>query len=415
MALVTSVAVERVRRLIDGLRRDRRMHPYHGRREYSQLAREVAGACEALIDSEPASVPALTQRAVDLVTTALMYMDDSSGIVGDDLHALMAVHARACTATPPDPKQLAAWLRKLRLDGPGWPDFELRDYAAALGDRGRAELARVVEDRAKTTESDLLGRTPFEIRVLREQLAEISGNIDHYVAVLAEDLYAASSYLKIVDALRNVGRAAEAERWARRGLGIGNPIDQSKLRDTYVNLLLERGATNEASTMRWQLFDQHPTQTHYNDLRRTAECTGDWPGLRDKAIRRLRDATTGQPAFADHLIGVLLDEGELDDAWQTAVDHTNSLPESRWNQLIDLRQPTHPRDVIEPWQQLIQRRLHASTDKYRYSKAIKMLRQLRDAYRATDDTPGFGTYLDRLRDRHKRKTSFIAKLDRANL
>ncbi|MGB6225663.1 MAG: hypothetical protein WBF76_09950 [Pseudonocardiaceae bacterium] len=71
--------------------------------------------------------------------------------------------------------------------------------------------------------------------------------------------------------------------------------------------------------------------------------------------------------------------------------------------------------MIEPWQQLIQRRLDASTDKYRHSKAITMLRQLRDAYRATRDTPGFGTYLDHLRDRHKRKTSFIAKLDRANL
>jgi hypothetical protein len=415
MALVTRVAVEQVRRLIDGLRRDRRTHPYHGRREYSQLAREVAAACEALIDSEPASVPALAQRAVDLVTTALMYVDDSSGIVGDDLHALMVVHARACAAAPPDPKRLAAWLGKLRLDGPGWPDFELRDYAAALGEKGRSELARLVEDRVKTTEPDLLGRTPWGIRVLREQLAEISGDIDHYVAVLAEDLYAASSYLKIVDALRNVGRAADAERWARRGLGIGNPIDQGKLRDIYVDLLLERGATNEASTMRWQLFDQHPTQTHYNDLRRTAERTGDWPDLRDKAIGRLRDATIGQPAFADHLIGVLLDEGELDDAWQTAVDHANGLPESRWNQLIDLRQPTHPRDVIKPWQQLIQRRLDASTDKHRYSTAIKMLRQLRDAYQATGDTPGFGTYLDRLRDHHKRKTSFIAKLDRANL
>ena len=415
MALVASVAVERVRRLIDGLRRDRRRHPYHGRGEYSELAREVVAACEALIESEPASVPALAQRAVDLVTTALRYLDDSSGIVGGDLHALMAVHARACAVRPPDPKRLAAWLGKLRLEGPGWPDFELRDYAAALGEKGRAELARVIEDRAKTTEPDPLGRTPFGIRVLREQLAEISGDIDHYIAVLAEDLSAASSYLKIVDALRNVGRAAEAECWARRGLGIGNPIDQSEFRDTYVNLLLERGATTEASTLRWQRFDQHPTQTHYHDLRRTTEHTGEWPGLRDKAIRRLRDATTGQPAFAAHLIGVLLNEGELDDAWQTALDHADGLPESRWNQLIDLRQPTHPRDVIEPWQQLIQRRLDASTDTYRYSKAITMLRQLRDAYQATGDEPGFEIYLDRLRDRHKRKTSFIAKLDRANL
>jgi uncharacterized protein DUF6880 len=415
MALVASVAVQRVRRLIDGLRRDRRMHPYRGRWEYSQRVREVVAACEALIESEPASVPALAQRAVDLVTTALMYVDDSSGIVGDDLHALMAVHARACAVAPPDPKRLAGWLAKVRLEGPGWPDFELRDYAGALGETGRAELARLVEDRAKATEPDLLDRTPWGIRVLREQLAEISGDIDHYIAVLVEDLYAASSYLKIVDVLRNVGRAAEAERWARRGLGIGNPIDQGRLRDIYVTLLLERGATDEASALRWQLFDQHPTQTHYHDLRRTAESTGEWPSLRDKAIGRLRDATTGQPAFADHLIGVFLDEGELDQAWQTAVEHADGLPESRWNQLINLRQPTHPRDVIEPWQQLIQQRLDASADKYRYSKAITMLRQLRDAYRATGDALGFETYLDRLRDRHQRKTSFIAKLDRTNL
>ncbi len=372
---------------------------------------EVVAACELLIESEPAVVPALARRAVDLVTTALMYMNDSSAY----LHALMNVHARACSAAPPDPKRLAAWLVKLRFDGPGWPDFELRDYAEALGDKGRAELARVVEDSAKTAEPELDGKTPFGIRVLREQLAEISGDVDHYVTVLATDLYAASQYRKIVDALRNAGRPVDAENWALRGLGIGNPIDKGKLRDVYVDLLLDRGATGEALAIRWQLFDQYPTQTHYTDLRRTTQRTGDWVGLRDKAIERLRDATTAQPALVDHLIGVLLDEGELDEAWQAAASHADALFESRWQQIIELRQPARPRDVIEPWQRLIQQRLDVSTDKYRYGKAIKMLRKLRDAYRATDDETGFGIYLDSLRDQHKRKTSFIAKLDSADL
>lgn len=233
--------------------------------------------------------------------------------------------------------------------------------------------------------------------------------------MLGEDLYATAQYLKIVDALRNAGRAADAERWARRGLGIGNPTDQGRLRDAYMDLLLDRGAADEALATRWQLFDQYPSQTYYNDLSRTAERTGDWPGLRDKAIGRLREVTAGQPAVADHLIGVLLGEGELDEAWQVAVDHADNLLESRWHQLVELRQPTHPLDVLEPWQRLIRRRLDAGTDKYRYGKAIKMLRQLRDAYRATGDATGFGTYLDRLREQHKRKTSFIVKLDRANL
>lgn len=416
MATVVSAEVERTRRLIDGLRRDRRAHPYHGRREYSQRAREVAEACAALIEVEPAAVPALTRRAVDLVTTALMYMDDSSGIVGDDLHELMRLHAQACCTAPPDPKRLAAWLAKIRLDGPGWPDFELRDFAPALSERGRTELARIVEERARTTEPDVFGGTPFGIRALREQLAEISGDLDHYIAVLAQDLRTARQYLKIIQVLRGAGHAAEAENWAYRGLaGLGNPIDMDKLRDAYVDLLLERGANDDAIILSQKLFATQPTQTNYHALRRTAERAGDWESLRNTAIGRLRAAVHTNPAYADHLIGVLIDEAELDAAWQVTADQPDAVLESRWQQLIDLRQRTHPADVIASWQRLIEQRLGLASDKYRYGRAIKMLRRLRDAYRATDDDAGFRTYLDDLQDRHRRKTSFLAKLDRAKL
>ncbi|QUH05009.1 hypothetical protein HUO13_33285 [Saccharopolyspora erythraea] len=276
-------------------------------------------------------------------------------------------------------------------------------------------MARIVDERAKTAEHDPLDRTGFGIRTLREQLAEITGDVHHYVTVLAEDLYAASQYLKIVDALRSAGRACEAERWARRGLGIGNPIDQAKLRDAYVDLLFERGAADEALALRWQRFDEHPTKSHYRELRRTAERLGGWSELRSEALDRIRHATAKRPAFADHLVDVLLDEGELDEGWRQAVDHADDLLESRWHQLINLRQPTHPQDVIGPWQRLIQQRLDTSTDKYRYNKAITMLRRLSDGYRATGDTTGLDTYLADLRKLHGRKTSFIAKLDRTDL
>jgi phytoene/squalene synthetase len=47
--------VAEVRRLIDGLRRDRRQHPYHGRGEYSDRARKVAGAIADMIESGAAA------------------------------------------------------------------------------------------------------------------------------------------------------------------------------------------------------------------------------------------------------------------------------------------------------------------------------------------------------------------------
>lgn len=413
---VVSTEVEQIRRLIDGLRRDRRTHPHHGRREYSGRVNEVAVECHELIGIEPTAVPALLQRAVERVTATLMYMDDSTGIIGDGLRGLMAVHAHACAVATPDAKRLAAWLVKLRLDSPGWPDFELRDYTETLGDRGRNEIARLLAERAATADPDPHGWDTFGIRILREQLTEISGDIDEYVTVLAESPTSARQYLRIVDALITADRHADAEQWAARGLQQpGIPEDLAKIRDTYVDLLLRREATNEAIDLRRNVFDQHPIRRNYTDLRRTAIALGRWDGLRDTAIGRLHAAVTQQPGYADELIAVLLDEHDTDQAWQIACEHAESLHKSRWHQLIDLRWTDHPDEVISPLQRLIEKQLTDDRDKHRYDHAIKMLRQLRSAYRATGKFDDFAGYLAELREQHKRKTSLIAKLDRAKL
>ncbi len=188
-----------------------------------------------------------------------------------------------------------------------------------------------------------------------------------------------------------------------------------KLRDAYVDLLLDRGATGQALTLRQERFNQNPTQPRYEDLRATAQRTGHWPGMRDKAIERLCGAVTENPAVANHAIAVLLDEDEPDEAWQIALSYPGEVLESRWHELIDVRRHGHPAEVVGPLQQLIEQRLAAGGDKHRYSRAIATIRQLRAAYHAVGDDSGFATYLEDLRRRHKRKTSFLAKLDRAKL
>jgi hypothetical protein len=111
IGIMADMQVADVRKLIDGLRWDRRRHPCSGRREYSQRAQAVAAAVADLIEAGDAvSAGPLARRAVERVTAALMYMDDSAGIVGDDLRTLMALYARSCWAAPPDAGRLAAWL-----------------------------------------------------------------------------------------------------------------------------------------------------------------------------------------------------------------------------------------------------------------------------------------------------------------
>ncbi len=89
------------------------------------------------------------------------------------------------------------------------------------------------------------------------------------------------------------------------------------------------------------------------------------------------------------------------------------VPESQWFQLIEVREQDHPADVIRPYQDLIEIGLERASDKYRYPKAIKTIRRLRDSYHRAGDAAGFTAYLADLRQRHHRKTSFIAKLDKA--
>lgn len=401
--------------MIDGLRWDRRRDPYRGRREYEARADEVAAEIDRLIKREAAQAVPLARRAVERVTSALLHMDDSSGIVGDRLRELMLLYAKACTAAPPDAKRLAAWLVKMRLDGPGWPETRLAEFKDALGERGLAELARLTADRRATDDPDSWAAV-VGVRDLREQLAAVSGDVDAHVAVLAEDLRGTYRYTKIVAALRAAGRDGDAERWAREGLArdkAGHQADE--LRDRLVDLLLDHRRGDEAIALRRAALEHRTMHIDYVALHKTAERVGQWPDLRDSALSVIRGRAQVDRRYVTDLLNVLIGEELLDEAWSLAIAHPNDLHESEWFRLIELWEIEHPADVIAPYRELIELRLAAAGDKYRYNKAVKTIARLGEAYRRSGDENGFAGYLVDLRKRHKRKTSFLARLDRARL
>lgn len=114
--------------------------------EYSQATSLVtAVAKKTLTVDDPVQVRTLVpvlRKAVDRVTRGLRYLDDSSGVIGQDLHDLMGLYARACSASPPLPAPLAAWLVGLVWDGPGWPEVRPTDFAPRWGSRGRGFKSR---------------------------------------------------------------------------------------------------------------------------------------------------------------------------------------------------------------------------------------------------------------------------------
>ena len=75
---------------------------------------------------------------------------------------------------------------------------------------------------------------------------------------------------------------------------------------------------------------------------------------------------------------MLLREGLADEAWLTAAGEPEEVSESQWLQLIGLREVEHPADVLGPLARLIELGVDQASDKYRYPKAIKALKRLRE-------------------------------------
>jgi hypothetical protein len=414
---VADAQLMEVRRLIDGLRRNPRSHPYHGRREYSDRAREVSVVLAGMIEAGRAAdaVP-LARRAVERVTSSLLHIDDSSGVIGADLRDLTSLYATACAGAPPDAAKLAAWLVASRCDGPGWPDFTVADFAPALGAAGLAELARLVEERRASGEPDSWSAS-WGVSSLRKELAALSGDVDAHVAVLAQEARSARDFGEIVSVLRDAGRERAAEQWARQGLA-AEPLSPwtDRLREQLAELLLGSGRGDEAVAMYRDVFERRTTHSDYARLRKAAEQAGQWQDLRVWALDFLRErARTGESrrVHLAELISVLLHEDMADEAWSTAGGQPEQVSESQWLQLISLREERHPADVLGPLARLIEFGVEQAGDKYRYPKAVKALKRLRDDYERAGDTAGFGAYLDGLRERQRQKYSFIAKLDAA--
>ncbi|ABW14724.1 conserved hypothetical protein [Parafrankia sp. EAN1pec] len=402
--------------LVGALRRDRRRDPRAGRREYSQAALELADRCERLLAAGSASAVApVLRKAVDRMTGALMYMDDSSGIVGTDLRHMMTLYAHACADAPPDPTGLARWLAALSFDGPGWPEIRLVEFVPALGSQGLAALNAEVERRAATAEPGSWGQL-VAARDLREQLAQVSGDVDRHVAVLAENLNSASQYQRIVVALRDAGRPAEAIDWAHRGLADHDGGPQAdRLRDLLVDLEIDAGDLAAAVVIRRDDFERRPTANAYRALLDTGRrCAAD-TGLAAWATAVLRARVARQSAYADDLVAVLLAEGETDQAWEAGLHHAEVLSDRRLVELLELRRTSHPGDVLAPYRELIETRVLAAADKRRYRTAISLLRDLRETHLAIGDAAGFSAYIDHLRAEHRRRPTFIAHLDAAGL
>jgi uncharacterized Zn finger protein len=387
---------------------------YGGARSYAGDVHKAAAAIDDLIRAGGAEdAVGIAEEAVERVTEAFRYADDSSGLIRDAGYALLAAHLRACRAARTDPVLLGEYLAELLTGNDSlWPD--LADYADLLGTEG---FAAVREQIAAAYAED---PGSWRARCLMEAVAEAEGDVDALIAV-----YAAGTddrgrgHLRIAEALEAAGRGEEALGWAERGLREAARPDQP-LVDYLAGRYAAAGRDDDVTGLRRDRFRAERTLASYQALREAACRAGVWAAERGQALGLLAEdarASRGRTLWAwtgPVLVDALIDDGDLAAAWAAASDPAVPATEAQWLRLADASAATRPADALAVYLRVIGA-LKKETGDRAYRRMAALLLSARACHQALGTTDQFRRYLTLLRIECKRKHNLMRILDENGL
>ncbi|MET7451454.1 hypothetical protein ABZT03_06065 [Streptomyces sp. NPDC005574] len=375
---------------------------------YGEQASQAVSAITALTAAgRPADAMSLSREAMRLLSEAQDVIDDSDGHLDRVGAALAEAHLDACRAAHPDPGETARWLvGHLLSDLDDLTGIDPLDYAEVLGVPGSLrvrELAAAAWDR---------NRTGWAEKHLMERLAKAEGDVDGWIAVQAADLAPdGTTHLGVARELDTAGRAAEALRWAERGVE-ETPDDITPdlaLIDYLCDRYLSAGRLSDAVALRRVQFTARRSLAAYRQLRTAAQAAGCWQAEREGALVRLRaDAARQQSSYGGPvLVDALLDDGDVDAAWQAAAE--TGAHDRQWRALADQAQAVRPADALAVHLRLAEP-LMRQTGNAVYEQLAGLLLSMRDCHHRLGTEDEFTAYLADLRAGHKRKRNLMRLL-----
>ncbi|MEU3398158.1 SWIM zinc finger family protein [Streptomyces filamentosus] len=379
---------------------------------YADQAGQVVTAIRSLtVSGRAADATALAQEAIGLLASVVEGVDDSDGRLGQVGADLADAHHEACRAARPDPEELAHWLVTHALDeAADLTDFDPLDYGDVLGERGTAALRRYA------AEAWQANRTGWAEKHLMQRLAKSGRDIDTVIAVHAADLAPdGRTHLLAARELDAAGRTAEALEWAERG--IREAEDLAGVDTALVDHLADRYTRTDrladAVTLRRDHFAARRTLLTYQQLRVAAVAADCWLTEREEALELLRADVEQAGAHGGRvLVDVLLDDEDLDAAWQAA--HERGAHDGQWLTLADQSRPTRPADALPVYLRLAARLAH-ETGNRAYEQLVSLLLSVRDCHHRLGTSDDFTTYVADLRAAQKRKRNLMRLMDDCGL
>lgn len=394
--------LEQLRAEVDRTLRTRRFLGYRESAGWARAGRPIVAELERTMEASPSrALVELLQRAIGHVVKVIMHADDSDGLIGDLARDLLALHARACDAGVADQVKLAAWMIRFRFVDQDFFEVDPVRYASALGMDGLAAYRDAVSARRDGDS--------FAARFARERLAILDRDVDALVKLLGGDLTSPHQFVRVAEAMGELGIDDEVLAWSSRGIAQTSGWQTAQLYDLACSVYAKRGEPLEVLALRREQHERMPSSSTYRALRTASDALDAWPLERDAARATLR--RVDPRGFVDALLG----DGELGLAWtEAAAAPQEALGSDLWLRLADSSVRDRPADALAVYQRIASGVLEKA-DRRAYRSAARILQRAQAAAQAAGELDAFGDYLASLREQHRRRPTLIAILDKANL
>ena len=394
--------LDELRTEIDSGLRTRRYLGYYESREWAEDAEPVLEMLRRAVETQPsAELVDLLRRAIRNVVSVILHADDSDGLIGDLAGALLELHLQACNAGVADPKALARWMVRFSFDDQDFFGTDPVRYASALGDHGLAVYRREVAKRRAA------GSDAFALRYAEERLAVLDRDVEAVVRLYGEDLDRPYHFIRLAEAIAELGRDDDVVAWSRRGIDETDGWQVAQLYDLIASVYERRGDREALWALRREEHERMPSARTYGLLRAAGTATGTWAAERVTARAVLQGADLGG------LVDVLLEDREPESAWRVMVEHPEWDPgPARLKKLAKARQKTNPSDAYEVYLRLADDVLKTA-DRGAYLEGARILRNAATAARAAGRVDEFVAHVAALRERYRRRPTLMSILDGA--
>jgi uncharacterized Zn finger protein len=369
-----------------------------------------------LEDGHADAVVPLADHAADLAEQALGYIDDSDGGMSGVAEHIRELHLAACEASRPDPVALARNLYDRERHG---GDLEIfygaaGTYADVLGDAGLAEYRRLAQQ--EWDELSPLGPDDernwsskrFRITQIMLTLADLTGDVDAVVAVLAHDQSSAYQFVKIAETLQGAQRHEEALEWTLRGLAL-HGFGDHRLVELVAEEHHRAGRPEQAVDVLWSAYEGSPGVDTYQRLAQHALRAGLWPERHEQALDLLRGriASKSRDRYGPDnstLVAVLLLDGNPEQAWIEAK--AGGCRRDQWLELAGFRETEHPVDALPIWREEVDREINAMNNQS-YANAVATIERVGRLMSAAGRGEEFAPYVAGVREAHRRKRNLM--------